>query len=81
MYFECRHIMPNGARCHSPALSGTAYCYFHTPGRHSAQGRAQMKPIRLPALDDRAAIQIAAPASRPPKNGPCAPTPQPGASS
>ena len=30
MYFECRHIMPNGARCHSPALRATPYCYYHT---------------------------------------------------
>lgn len=61
MYAECRHIMPNGAKCHSPAMRAMAYCYFHTPGRRSAQGQghAQKKPLKLPALDDRAAIQIA----------------------
>jgi len=61
MYPECRHIMPNGAKCHSPAMRGMAYCYFHTPGRRSAQGqgRAQKKPLKLPVLDDRTAIQIA----------------------
>ena len=26
---ECRHIMPTGRRCHSPALRGMAYCYYH----------------------------------------------------
>ena len=67
MYPECRHIMPNGAKCHSPAMRAMAYCYFHTPERRSAQGRAQKKPLKLPALDDRAAIQIAAPAGRPPE--------------
>lgn len=61
MYPECRHILPTGAKCHSPAMRGMAYCYFHTPGRRSAQalGRAHKKPLKLPALDDRAAIQIA----------------------
>jgi hypothetical protein len=59
MYPECRHVMPNGAKCHSPAMRAMAYCYFHTPERRSAQGRAQKKPLKLPALDDRAAIQIA----------------------
>ena len=59
MYPECRHIMPNGAKCHSPAMRGMAYCYFHTPGRRSAQDRVQKKPLKLPALDDRTAIQIA----------------------
>ena len=29
MYDECRHIMPSGRKCHSPALSGKAWCYYH----------------------------------------------------
>ena len=58
---ECRHIMPNGAKCHSPALRGMAYCYFHVPGRRPAQGqsRACKNPLKLPALTDRTAIRIA----------------------
>ena len=52
--------MPSGAKCHSPALRGMAYCYFHAPGRRSAQGRGRVskRPLKLPALKDRSAIQV-----------------------
>jgi hypothetical protein len=61
MYVECRHRMPNGSNCHSPAMRGMAWCYFHVPGRRSSQGRSQarLKPLKLPALVDRKAVQIA----------------------
>ncbi len=61
MYQECRHIMPSGAKCHSPAMRGTAYCYFHAPARRLMQGhsRVHKKPLTLPALTDRSAIQAA----------------------
>ena len=26
---ECRHLMPSGLHCKSPAMCGSAYCYFH----------------------------------------------------
>jgi hypothetical protein len=28
-YKECRHIMPSGLHCQSPALRGGDFCYFH----------------------------------------------------
>ena len=58
---ECRHIMPNGAKCHSPALRGMAYCYFHIPGRRPAEGRSRPRnrPLKLPAIKDLNSIQIA----------------------
>jgi len=61
MYQECRHIMPNGVRCHSPALRGTAYCYFHTRlNRFAAeQSSGQDEPLKLSVLEDRSSIQIA----------------------
>ena len=63
MYFECRHIMPNGARCHSPALRGTHYCYFHPRlHRQANQPRTTLtgaEPLKLPILEDRSAIQVA----------------------
>jgi hypothetical protein len=31
----CRHIMPTGRTCKSPAMRGNAYCYFHHPQRSS----------------------------------------------
>jgi hypothetical protein len=53
--------MPNGARCHSPLLRGTPYCYFHTSLHRFAAEKAQGKqePIELPVLEDRSAIQVA----------------------
>lgn len=60
MYQECRHIMPNGVRCHSPALRGTYYCYFHTRlHRLAAQGSGSAEPLNLHVLEDRSAIQLA----------------------
>ena len=72
MYFECRHIMPNGARCHSPALRGLDFCYYHTRLHRLArpvQPKAKpadvqpsaeaFDPVKLPFLEDRSAIQVA----------------------
>jgi len=67
MYLECRHILHNGARCHSPALRGTNFCYFHarlhrlaTPSRTvSALAPAEPEPLKIPILEDRSAILIA----------------------
>ena len=62
MQFLCRHIMPNGSRCQSPALHDAPYCYFHT--RLHRQLHAQNKfaddvPLKFPVLEDRSAIQMA----------------------
>jgi hypothetical protein len=38
----CRHIMPNGRTCKSPAMRGSAYCYYHGPqvkARHASKSR------------------------------------------
>ncbi len=62
MYFECRHIMHNGARCHSPALRGKDYCYYHShlhKRAKSSSARAADDPLSLPFLEDRSAIQVA----------------------
>ena len=59
--------MPNGARCHSPALRDMDYCYFHNrlktiakPNRaksHSAP--AEEEPRKFPVPEDRSAILVA----------------------
>ena len=70
MYDECRHIMPNGARCHSPALRGQDYCYYHTrlhqrakssasSGARSAAASTPQEPLKLPIIEDRSAILVA----------------------
>jgi hypothetical protein len=28
-YKECRHVMPSGLHCQSPAMRGSVFCYFH----------------------------------------------------
>jgi len=48
----CRHIMPSGLNCKSPAMRGSAFCYFHgrsiPPARKSAsssEGRIQIPEV------------------------------------
>ena len=41
-YKECRHIMPSGLHCKSPAMRGSAFCYFH--GRAPRPAR-QVRPL------------------------------------
>jgi len=61
MYLECRHIMPTGIKCKSPALRGKHYCYFHYNLRlHADDGtRDDKEPLKLPSLEDSRGIQIA----------------------
>jgi len=61
MYFECRHIMPNGARCHSPALRGMHYCYYHTR-LHILTRTPKLpdpEPVKFPVPEDSSSIQLA----------------------
>ena len=61
MYKECRHILPDGARCHAAALKGMPYCYHHDR-IHRAFLRQRSAPkakLELPALEDRSSIQMA----------------------
>ena len=59
MYMACRHIKPNGLRCKSPALRGGRFCYFHSKLHNTANDNAaKFETIRLPVLEDPAAIQI-----------------------
>lgn len=61
MYSECRHILPSGRKCHSPALKGQVVCYFH----HRLESvrldgtRADKEPLKLPSLEDARGIQMA----------------------
>ena len=43
----CRHIKTNGARCGSPALTQTTFCYFHHGLRKS---HAKPQPNDAPAI-------------------------------
>ena len=61
MFKKCRHIMPSGARCHSPALRDQPCCYFHTNLRRSTapKGKFEDQSLQLPTLEDSSAVQLA----------------------
>lgn len=60
MFNECRHIMPSGAKCKSPALKNQSFCYFHARLRPAASTRpVGQPPLDLPPLEDPQGIQIA----------------------
>ena len=61
MYQECRHIMPSGNRCHSPALSGTNFCYFHSRLHTKVKDRTSKfeESVTIPVLENRTSIQLA----------------------
>src|SRR5579875_3494460 len=58
MYNECRHILPNGNRCQSPALRHHDFCYFHSVHRAQPPVEATFD-LNLPPLEDPDAIQLA----------------------
>jgi hypothetical protein len=56
----CRHIKLNGKRCQSPALRGSAYCYFHERTHMmAAPNYIKFDDLQLPLLEDSASIQVA----------------------
>jgi hypothetical protein len=54
----CTHIMPSGATCGSPAVSGTVLCYHHSAIKTALRKAANDGPIDFVFPEDRAAIQI-----------------------
>jgi hypothetical protein len=60
MYQLCRHIKTNGKRCQSPALVGTAFCYYHTRTHMmAAPNYLKFDDLKLPLLEDSASVQVA----------------------
>ena len=61
MYAECRHIMPRGTKCKSPALKGRPYCYYHAKLHdYTRDGlRADKGPVCLASIEDACGIQHA----------------------
>jgi hypothetical protein len=61
MFQTCHHVMPSGLRRQSPAMRGTAFCYFHArraspPQSSPARTSPAEARIELPATLDRAGI-------------------------
>ena len=60
MYKECRHIFPDGSRCHAAALKDMPYCYHHDRiHRALLRQRSSKAKLDLPALEDRGSILVA----------------------
>ena len=61
MYAECRHIMPRGTKCKSPALKGRPYCYYHKKLHdYTRDGlRDDKAPLCLASIEDACGIQHA----------------------
>ena len=58
-FFECRHILPTGRKCHAPALRGKAYCYYHTRLHFRRRGSREPRMLKTFALDDPRSLQTA----------------------
>jgi hypothetical protein len=60
MYTECRHIMPSGKKCHSPALRDKHHCYYHHNLQRLADPASRAaKELPVLAIEDARGIQIA----------------------
>jgi hypothetical protein len=69
MFRECRHIMPSGARCHSPALREKPYCFYHmklhrleveeTAPQSSKNRKKRDTPLEITTVEDPGAVQLA----------------------
>lgn len=55
----CRHLMPNGCTCKSPAMRGSAYCYFHGPQKRATRGgRPTESEIEIQAITEPSDIPL-----------------------
>ncbi len=53
MIRNCRHTMPAGAKCLSPAMRNSAYCYTHAPLHQYPRGpRPTKKSLQIPKPED-----------------------------
>ncbi len=60
MYTECRHIMPTGRRCHSPALRGMAYCYYHQKLHKTLNASKHAhKRLKISSIEDTKGVLLA----------------------
>jgi hypothetical protein len=55
----CRHIMTNGRTCKSPAMRGSAYCYFHGPQKRATRtGKPTESEIEIQAISEPSDIPL-----------------------
>ena len=57
MYRTCRHTMPTGRACQSPAMRDSAFCYFHSRRPQYPYRRTPTKKeFKFSALDNDKSI-------------------------
>ena len=55
----CRHLMPTGRTCQSPAVRGSAYCYFHGPQKRATRtARPTESEIEIQAISEPSDIPL-----------------------
>src|SRR5262252_3514638 len=58
---QCRHTMPGGERCGSPAMRDERYCYYHHQTHHPIAAarirKARRSDFGMPTPNSRAEIQ------------------------
>lgn len=55
----CRHLMPNGRTCKSPAMRGSAYCYYHGPQKQATRaGRPTESEIEIQDISEPSDIPL-----------------------
>lgn len=59
MYEECRHIMPSGRKCHSPALKGKAWCFYHLNLHRFGKPAKFNDEFTVSSIEDARGIQLA----------------------
>jgi hypothetical protein len=56
----CRHVMPTGRRCQSPALRGMCYCYYHQKLQKARNAsKYANKRLKLASIEDPKGVQTA----------------------
>ena len=59
MFIECRHILTNGCKCHSPALRGKPFCFHHAKLHFRNSATRKPRELLPPPIEDLHGIQTA----------------------
>ena len=59
MFAECRHIMPTGRKCHSPALRGKPFCSQHAKLHFLSPAARRPKEIAFPDIENLPGLEAA----------------------
>ena len=57
MFIGCLHVMPNGRKCHSPALRGKPFCFHHAKLHFRKTASRRPGKLAEPLIEDVSGIQ------------------------